>query len=119
MLQKLTTNQKWIVATVYVSAMVLNSLDSTIVNVTLATLGKEFGVEASEVEAVSVAYLVALAVIMPASGWLTDKFGPKKVFLAALGIYGATNLLAGFTQSLDQLVLARVLQGLGLSLIHI
>lgn len=113
MLHKLTTNQKWVVAAVYVSAMILNALDSTIVNVTLATLGKEFGVEASEVEAVSVAYLVALAVIMPASGWLTDKFGPKKVFLTALGIYGVTNLLAGFSQSLDQLVLARVLQGLG------
>ena len=113
MLRNLTENQKWIVASVYVSAMILNALDSTIVNVTLATLGREFGVEASEVEAVSVAYLVALAVIMPASGWLTDKFGPKKVFLVALGIYGVTNLLAGFSQTLDQLILARILQGLG------
>lgn len=113
MLRNLTQNQKWIVAAVYVSAMILNSLDSTIVNVTLATLGREFGVEASEIEAVSVAYLVSLAVIMPASGWLSDKFGPKKVFLTALGIYAATNLLAGFAQSLDQLVFARILQGLG------
>lgn len=113
MLKSLTTNQKWIVATVYVCAMILNSLDSTIVNVTLATLGREFGVEASEIEAVSVAYLVSLAVIMPASGWLSDRFGPKKVFLTALGIYAATNLLAGLAQTLDQLVLARIAQGLG------
>lgn len=113
MLRKLTHNQKWIVATVYVSTMILNSLDSTIVNVTLATLGREFGVEASEIEAVSVAYLVSLAVIMPASGWLSDKFGPKKVFLSALAIYAATNLMAGLAQTLDQLVLARILQGLG------
>lgn len=113
MLGNLTTNQKWVVAVVYVSAMILNALDSTIVNVTLATLGKEFGVEASEVEAVSVAYLVSLAVIMPASGWLSDKFGPKRVFLSALGVYAATNVMAGFAQTLDQLVLARILQGLG------
>src|SRR5690606_36904049 len=86
-LRNLTQNQKWIVATVYVCGMILNSLDSTIVNVTLATLGREFGVEASEIEAVSVAYLVSLAVIMPASGWLSDRFGPKRVFLTALGIY--------------------------------
>lgn len=113
MLRNLTQNQKWIVATVYVSAMILNSLDSTIVNVTLATLGREFGVEASEIEAVSVAYLVSLAVIVPSSGWLSDRFGPKQVFLTALGIYAGTNLLAGFAQSIDQLVGARILQGLG------
>lgn len=113
MLRNLTQNQKWIVAAVYVCAMILNSLDATIINVTLATLGREFGVEASEIEAVSIAYLVSLAVIMPASGWLSDRFGPKKVFLTALGIYAGTNLLAGFAQNLDQLVLARILQGLG------
>ena len=113
MLRNLTQNQKWIVASVYVCAMILNSLDSTIINVTLATLGREFGVEASEIEAVSVAYLVSLAVIMPTSGWLSDRFGPKKVFLTALGIYAATNVLAGLAQSLDQLVFARILQGLG------
>lgn len=113
MLRNLTQNQKWIVAAVYVCAMVLSSLDATIINVTLATLGREFGVAPSEIEAVSIAYLVSLAIIMPASGWLSDKFGPKKVFLTALGIYAATNLLAGFTQTMDQLVLARVLQGLG------
>lgn len=117
MLRNLTHNQKWIVATVYVCGMILNSLDSTIVNVTLATLGREFGVEASEIEAVSVAYLVSLAVIMPASGWLSDKFGPKKVLLTALGIYASTNVLAGMAQTLDQLVLARIMQGLGGGLI--
>lgn len=116
-LRNLTHNQKWIVATVYVSGMILNALDSTIVNVTLATLGREFGVEASEIEAVSVAYLVSLAVIMPASGWLSDKFGPKKVLLTALGIYASTNVLAGMAQTLDQLVFARILQGLGGGLI--
>lgn len=113
MLRQLTTNQKYIVAAVYVCSMVLSSLDATIVNVTLATLGREFGVAASEIESVSVAYLVSLAVIMPASGWLTDRFGPKRVFLSALGIYTVTNLLAGFAQSLDQLVLCRALQGIG------
>ncbi len=113
MFRKLTQNQKYVVAAVYVCTMVLGSLDATIVNVTLATLGREFGVPASQVEAVVVGYLVSLAVIMPASGWLSDRFGVKRVFLAALTIYALTNLAAGFAQTLDQLVLARILQGVG------
>ena len=113
MLRKFTTNQKYIVAAIYVSSMVLSSLDATMVNVTLATLGREFGVQPSQIEAVSVAYLVSLAVIMPASGWLVDRFGTKNVFLAALAIYAVTNLMAGFAQSLNQLVFFRALQGLG------
>lgn len=113
MFRKITTNQKYVVATVYVISMVLSSLDATIVNVTLASLGRAFGVPASEVEAVTVWYLVSLAVIMPASGWLADRFGPRNVFLVALAIYTTTNFMAGFAQTLDQLVFCRIVQGFG------
>lgn len=113
MIRKFLTNQKYIVASVYVISMVLSSLDATIVNVTLATIGREFGVPSSEVEAVTVWYLVSLAVIMPASGWLGDRFGAKRVFLTALSIYTLTNLAAGFAQTLEQLVLCRIVQGFG------
>lgn len=113
MLRRITSNQKYVVATVYVSAMILNSLDATIINVTLSTLGREFGVPASEIESVIVAYLISLAVVMPASGWLSDKFGPRNVFLVALGIYTFTSVLCGFAQSLEQLVFFRILQGMG------
>ncbi|MCO5216320.1 MAG: DHA2 family efflux MFS transporter permease subunit [Thermomicrobiales bacterium] len=113
MFRQFTSNQKYIVATVYVIAMVLNSLDSTIVNVTLATLGREFGVPASEVEAVTVWYLVSLAVVMPASGWLADRFGTKNVFLFSLAVYTLTSFAAGFAQTLDQLVFWRIVQGFG------
>lgn len=113
MLGRLTSNQKYVVAAVYVSAMILNSLDSTIVNVTLATLGREFDVPPSSIESVVVAYLVSLAVFMPASGWLGDRFGVKNVFLAALGLFTIANVLCGFAGSLGQLVFFRVLQGAG------
>lgn len=113
MFRKLISNQKYVVAAVYVCAMILNSLDATIVNVTLSTLGREFGVQPSEIEVVIVAYLVSLAVVMPASGWLTDRFGARRVFLAALAIYTLTSVLCGFAQTLEQLTLFRVMQGLG------
>ena len=61
-------NQKIVVAVVYVCGMLMNTLDSTIVNVALATLGREFGVSPAAIEAVVISYLVSLAVFIPTSG---------------------------------------------------
>lgn len=110
---RLLSNQKYVVAVIYVSAMLLNTLDSTIVNVALATLSREFAVSPAAIESVVIGYLVSLAVFMPASGWLGDRFGAKRVFLTALTIFTLASALCGVAQSLDQLVLFRVLQGAG------
>lgn len=106
-------NQRVIVAAVYVASMLMNTLDSTMVIVALATLGREFDVPAVATEAVVVAYLVSLAVFIPASGWLGDRFGTKRVFLTALGIFVTASALCGLAGSLQQLVAFRVLQGAG------
>ena len=106
-------DQRYVVAAVYVAAMLMNTLDSTIVNVALATLGREFGVPPATTEAVVVGYLVSLAVFIPASGWLGDRFGTKRVFLAALALFVLASALCGLAQSLEQLVAFRVLQGAG------
>ncbi len=106
-------DQRLIVAAVYVASMLMNTLDSTIVIVALATLGREFHVAAVATEAVVVGYLVSLAVFIPASGWLGDRFGTKRVFLLALAIFVTASALCGLAQSLEQLVAFRVLQGAG------
>jgi EmrB/QacA subfamily drug resistance transporter len=106
-------DQRYVVAAVYVAAMLMNTLDSTIVVVALATLGREFDVPAVATESVVVAYLVSLAVFIPASGWLGDRFGTKRVFLAALAIFVGASALCGQAQSLERLVAFRVLQGAG------
>lgn len=106
-------NQKIVVAVVYVCGMILNSLDSTIVNVALATLGREFDVSPASIEAVVIGYLVSLAIFIPASGWLGDRFGTKRIFLLALFIFTLASALCGAAQSLDQLIAFRVLQGAG------
>jgi EmrB/QacA subfamily drug resistance transporter len=93
--------------------MLMSTLDSTIVVVALATLGREFGVPAVATEAVVVGYLVSLAVFIPVSGWLGDRFGTKRVFLAALAIFVSASALCGLASSLQQLVAFRVLQGAG------
>lgn len=106
-------NQKFAVAVVYVAAMLLNSIDSTVVTVALPTLSREFNVETSAIETLVVGYLVSLAVFMPASGWLGDRFGYKRIFLFALLLFTGASALCGLAQSLDQLIVFRVLQGAG------
>lgn len=98
---------------VYVCGMLMNSLDSTIVTVALATLGREFDVAPASIEAVVIGYLVSLAVFIPASGWLGDRFGTKRIFLIALALFTTASALCGLSQSLGQLVAFRVLQGAG------
>jgi EmrB/QacA subfamily drug resistance transporter len=106
-------DQRYIVAAVYVASMLMNTLDSTIVNVALVTLGREFDVPPVTTEAVVVAYLVSLAVFIPASGWLGDRFGTKRVFLTALALFVGASALCGQARSLEQLVAFRALQGAG------
>ncbi|HEU5326914.1 MAG: MDR family MFS transporter [Thermomicrobiales bacterium] len=106
-------DQKVVVAVVYVCGMLLNSIDSTIVTVALATLSRQFGVSPAAVDAVVIGYLVSLAVFIPASGWLGDRFGTKRIFLFALAIFTAASALCGLSQSLNQLIIFRVLQGAG------
>ena len=105
--------QKIVVAAVYVCGMILNSLDSTIVNVALATLAREFKVPADSIDTVVTAYLVSLAVFIPVSGWLGDRWGTKRTFLLALGLFTGASALCGMAQSIDQLVAFRILQGAG------
>jgi EmrB/QacA subfamily drug resistance transporter len=106
-------NQKFAVAVVYIASMLMNSIDATIVNVALPTLGREFDVSPAEMESVVIAYLVSLAVFIPAAGWMGDRFGYKRVFLLALTIFVIASALCGLAQSLEQLALFRVLQGAG------
>ncbi|MEA3216175.1 MAG: hypothetical protein QOJ19_2331 [Acidimicrobiia bacterium] len=104
---------KWIVATVYVFGLFIDILDTTIVNVALPTLAREFHADTHLIEWVVLGYLLSLAVWIPASGWIGDKFGTKKTFLAALGMFVAASMLCGLSQNLGQLIAFRVIQGVG------
>jgi EmrB/QacA subfamily drug resistance transporter len=101
------------VSVVFVIGMFMNILDITIVNVALPSIATDFDESAAAVAAVSVGYLVSLAVFIPASGWLGDRFGNKRIFLLALFLFTFASALCGFASSLPQLVGARVIQGAG------
>lgn len=100
------------VAVVFVAAMFMSIMDSTIVNVALPSLSHQFNVPGTAIESVVVAYLVSLAIVIPVSGWLGDRFGTKRIFLAALALFTIASALCGLALNLPMLVGFRVLQGL-------
>src|SRR5204863_1502040 len=84
---------KWIVAAVFVCGMFMDILDTTIVNVALPTLQREFHTTTASVEWVVLGYLLSLAVWIPASGWIGDRIGTKKVFVTALAMFTIASAL--------------------------
>ena len=108
-----TANQKVVVSAVFVAAMFMNIMDGTVVNVALPMLSRYFAVPIGSVSGVVTAYLVTLAVAMPASGWIGDRFGGRNVLLAAITVFTAASALCGLATSLPELVAFRALQGLG------
>src|SRR5574341_141733 len=104
---------KWLVAAVFVSGLFMDLLDTTIVNVALPTLGEEFNTKNTTLEWVVTGYLLSLAVWIPASGWLGDRFGTKKLFLLALFLFTAGSALCGEAWSIESLIAFRVIQGIG------
>ncbi|GLV54721.1 MFS transporter [Dictyobacter sp. S3.2.2.5] len=109
---RLHMNPKISVSVVFVAAMFMSIMDGTIVTVALPSLARQFGVSGTGIDAVVVGYLVSLAVVIPASGWLGDRFGNKRIFLSALALFSVTSAMCGLAPSLPMLILFRVLQGL-------
>jgi MFS transporter, DHA2 family, multidrug resistance protein len=88
-------------------------LDATIVNVGLPKIMASFGVGIDKIEWVLTAYMLALAVMLPTSGWLADKFGYKKVYTWGLLLFTFGSFLCGIASDENFLIFARVIQGLG------
>jgi EmrB/QacA subfamily drug resistance transporter len=108
-----TVPYKWVVASIFVVGLFMDIMDTTIVNVALPTLSREFGASGGAVEWVVLGYLLSLAVWIPASGWIGDRFGTKKTFLFALAAFTLASALCGQAHSLGELIAFRVLQGVG------
>ncbi|HEU0004036.1 MAG TPA: DHA2 family efflux MFS transporter permease subunit, partial [Ktedonobacteraceae bacterium] len=106
-------NPKVSVSIVFVAAMFMSIMDATIVNVALPALSRQFNATGTSIGAVVVGYLVSLAIIIPASGWLGDRIGTKRVFLCALAVFTCASALCGLATSLPMLIGFRILQGMG------
>ncbi|MEV5961119.1 MDR family MFS transporter [Kribbella sp. NPDC051952] len=88
-------------------------LDSTIVTVAIHTLGIELHASVSTVQWVSTAYLLALAIAIPVTGWSADRFGAKRMWIVALALFLTGSMLCGIAWNIGSLIAFRVIQGLG------
>jgi EmrB/QacA subfamily drug resistance transporter len=98
---------------VFVAANFMSIMDTTIVNVALPSISRDVGVDTSGLSSVNVGYLVALAVFIPVSGWLGNRFGTRRTTLTALLLFTAASGLCATAGSLGALTGYRVLQGVG------
>src|SRR3954453_14780886 len=103
----------WVISGVVILGMIMSILDTTIVNVALDTLSKDLHSTISEVQWVVTGYLLALAAVMPVSGWMARRFGAKRVYLVSLVLFTLGSIACGLSNTLVALVVFRVLQGIG------
>jgi EmrB/QacA subfamily drug resistance transporter len=88
-------------------------LDMTIVNVAIDTLGRDLHADLSTIQWVSTGYLLALAMVIPLTGWSVDRFGGKAMWMLSLALFLAGSVLCGLAWSAGSLIAFRILQGLG------
>ncbi|WP_353326945.1 multidrug transporter subunit MdtD [Chitiniphilus shinanonensis] len=91
----------------------MQTLDSTILNTALPAMAKGLNESPLRMQSVVVAYMLTVALLIPASGWLADRFGTRKVFMSAIVLFSLGSLLCALSSSLTQLVASRVVQGMG------
>ncbi|NMM25790.1 MAG: DHA2 family efflux MFS transporter permease subunit [Glaciimonas sp.] len=99
----------WVVAT----ALFMERLDSTIVNTAVPAMAASLHVTPLSLKAVVTSYILALAVCIPISGWMADRFGTRRVFSIAVAVFTASSILCGLAINVPMLVAARILQGIG------
>ena len=99
----------WIVAT----ALFMEQLDSTIVNTAVPSIAASLQVTPLSLKAVVTSYILSLAVCIPISGWMADRFGTRRVFASAVALFTLSSMLCGASSSVPMLVAARILQGIG------
>jgi EmrB/QacA subfamily drug resistance transporter len=102
---------------VVVCGAFLSALDATIVSVGLDSIGQEFTAPVSTLQWVAAGYLLALATAVPVTGWAAERFGARRMWLCALGLFVAASGLCGAAWSVESLIAFRLLQGLGGGLI--
>ena len=99
----------WLVAV----AFFMESLDTTILNTAVPTISSALGVAPLSMKAVLASYTLSLAVFIPVSGWMADRFGTRRVFASAIGLFTLGSFLCGISSNIHLLVACRILQGCG------
>jgi DHA2 family multidrug resistance protein len=103
----------WLVALTVTLATFMEVLDTSIANVALPHMAGTLGASQEEATWVLTSYLVSSAIVLPISGWLSDRFGRKRFYMTCVALFTACSLMCGLAQTLPMLIFARILQGAG------
>src|SRR5262249_47061840 len=104
---------RWIIAVTVTMASVLEILDTSIVNVALPHMMGTLGATLDQITWVSTGYIVANVIVLPVTGWMSAYFGRRRYFAGSIALFTISSILCGNSHTLTELVLFRVLQGLG------
>lgn len=99
----------WLIAI----AFLMQALDATILNTALPAMGRDLHINPLSMQSVVIAFLLTVALLTPASGWLADRFGSKRVFFGAILTFTAGSLYCALSPNLPMLIVGRVIQGIG------
>ena len=102
-----------LVPLIVATAFFMENLDGTVITTALPQMAQTLGVNAVDMSVGITAYLITLAVFIPISGWLSDRLGAQTVFGSAVGIFTFASVLCALSQTVNQFMLARILQGIG------
>ncbi len=103
----------WKISAVVILGSIMSILDTTIVNVALDTLAKELNATITQIQWVVTGYMLALAAVIPVSGWAARRVGAKRVYIVSLILFTIGSAACGLAQTSTELILFRVLQGMG------
>lgn len=101
------------VAAIVACAFFMETLDSTVIVTALPRMAQAFEASPVRLSLGLTAYIITLAIVIPASGWIADRLGTRNVFCAAIGVFTLASVWCGFSNSVAEFVLARILQGIG------
>jgi DHA2 family multidrug resistance protein len=103
----------WLIALTVTLATFMEVLDTSIANVALPHMAGTLGASQEEATWVLTSYLVSSAIVLPISGWLSNRFGRKRFYMTCVALFTICSLLCGLAQTLPMLIIARILQGAG------
>src|ERR1700749_4180112 len=102
-----------IVPLIIAVALFMENMDSTVIATSLPAIAADIGTNPLALKLALTSYLLSVAIFIPASGWMADRFGARTVFRAAIGVFTLGSILCGLSNDLSELTGARIVQGIG------
>src|ERR1700744_6159241 len=107
------SHNPWLIAAAVMLATFMEVLDTSVANVSLPHIAGNLSITTNEATWVLTSYLVSNAIVLPITGWLSIKFGRKKLLVTCIGLFTLASVLCGMATSLSFLIAARIFQGIG------